>query len=583
MRKTKIVGTLGPASNQEPVFREVLEAGLNVVRLNFSHGSHEEHGRNIDLVKRVRTEMSKTVAIMLDTKGPEIRVGKFKNPEEMLTEGNEFILTTEPCEGDEAHCSVSYENLHEDVTLGDKILIDDGLVELEVLRIEGRNIHCRVNNSGVVKDNKSVNVPGVSIQLPPFTERDYQDILFGIEQGVDFIAASFVRKASDVLEIRRILEENNGSHIRIISKIENQEGVTNLEEIIDASDGIMVARGDLGVEIPAESVPLVQKRIIRACNQAGKPVITATQMLDSMIRNPRPTRAEVADVANAIFDGTDAIMLSGETAAGKYPVEAIETMVNIAGLAENSEEHMGNKILRSHVNGNFITDAISHATCAAAEDLKAKAILTATSSGYTATMVSRFRPSAPIIAATNEESVARRMILSWGVYPITINYGNNTDEMFEATINGAMDKGFIDNGDLVVITAGIPVGVSGSTNMLKVEVIGDVTVSGTGVGRNSGSGKICIANTPEEARGKFKRGDILVAVSTDADMVPYIKNAAGLIVEEGGFTSHAAISAINCKIPAIIGVKDATKILRDGSFVGLNVERGLVYNINSNK
>ena len=470
VKRTKIVCTLGPASEKEETLRELIKNGLNVCRMNFSHGSHEEHKGRIDLVKKVREELGQPTAILLDTKGPEIRTGQFDAPEVLLEEGQTFTITMKDVMGNKEMCTVSYKGLAKDVEPGNTILIDDGLVGLKVKEVNGDDIVCIVENSGIVKNHKGVNVPGVKVNLPAITEKDRSDIEFGIEQGIDFIAASFVRKVSDVLAIREILEENNATDIKIISKIENQEGVDNLDEVIAVSDGIMVARGDLGVEIPTEEIPVVQKLMIKKCNEAGKPVITATQMLDSMMRNPRPTRAEVTDVANAIYDGTDAIMLSGETAAGKYPVEAVKTMATIAKRTEetiNYNENLRDKAL-SAAN---VTDAISYATCTTAIDLNAKAILSATSSGHTARMVSKFRPQCPIVATTDNERVMRQLSLTWGVLPTISSNGKNTDEVIDNAINAGKEKNYLAEGDLVVITAGVPVATSGTTNLIKVETI----------------------------------------------------------------------------------------------------------------
>ena len=463
IKKTKIVCTLGPVSENEETLRELIKNGLNVCRLNFSHGSHEEHKGRMDLVKKLREELNMPTAILLDTKGPEIRTGKFDAPEVLLEEGQTFTITMKDVMGDKERCTVSYKGLANDVKTGDTILIDDGLVGLTVKEVNGDDIVCEVQNSGIVKNHKGVNVPGVKVNLPAITEKDRSDIEFGIEQGIDFIAASFVRKVSDVLAIREILEENNATHIKIISKIENQEGVDNLDEIIEVSDGIMVARGDLGVEIPTEEIPVVQKLMIKKCNEAGKPVITATQMLDSMIRNPRPTRAEVTDVANAIYDGTDAIMLSGETAAGKYPVEAVKTMATIAKRAEETMRNRRTKINKS----KNVTDAISYATCTTAMDLDAKAILSSTASGHTARMVSKFRPDCPIIATTSDESVRRQLSLTWGVLPVMRNKSANTDQVIVNSIEAAKTAEYVNENDIVVITAG----GSETTNLIKVETV----------------------------------------------------------------------------------------------------------------
>lgn len=579
MKKTKIVCTIGPASENEEVLRELFLNGLNVARLNFSHGTYEEHKKRIDTIKKLREELELPIAIMLDTKGPEIRLKNFKHGEITLSDGDTFTLTTRDVEGDETIVSVSYKGLADDIKIGDRILVDDGLVELEVKDIvNGTDIVCNVLNGGALKDHKGVNVPNVPIKLPAITEKDISDIKFGIENDVDFIAASFIRKADDVMQIRKVLEDNGGEQIEIISKIENQEGIDNIDEIIEASDGIMVARGDLGVEIEPEEIPLLQKMIIRKCNIAGKPVITATQMLDSMIRNPRPTRAEVTDVANAILDGTDAIMLSGETAAGKYPIEAVKTMQDIAIRTEMSDEYLetlkSKRALDEHIS---TTNAISKATCTTAEDLNATAIITATSSGYTSKAVSKFRPKAPIIAATTDKKVMRRLAVVWGVYPVLSVKTESTDEIIDISIHSAMEKGYVKEGDLIVITAGIPVGVSGTTNLLKVHTIGKILLKGTGIGKDSVYGRVCVGSRIEELKDKFKEGDILVCEYTDSDLIDFIRRASALIVEQGGLTSHAAIVGLNFGKPTIVGAQGATNILKDGDMVTADAATGVVY------
>lgn len=578
MKKTKIVCTLGPASEEKRIFKQLVQNGLNVARLNFSHGDHEEHGRRIEMIKEVREELKEPVAILLDTKGPEIRTGKFKVPEVYLKEGQKFMITTREVLGDESICNVSYKDLAMDVKEGDRILIDDGLVGLTVQKIlNDTDIECIVENPGIVKDHKGVNVPGVKINLPAITEKDREDIEFGIRMGIDFIAASFVRKAEDVLAIRKVLEENNAEYIQIISKIENQEGVDNLSEIIEVSDGIMVARGDLGVEIPTEEIPLVQKLMIEKCNKVGKPVITATQMLDSMIRNPRPTRAEVTDIANAILDGTDAIMLSGETAAGKYPIEAVKTMRIIAKRTEESINYR--ELLRNKANEKetTITDAISNATCVTAMDLQASAIITATSSGHTARMVSKFRPKAPIIAATTKESVRRRMSLVWGVDSIITEELQSTDDIIDVSVQRALEQGMIKRGDLIVITAGVPVGVAGTTNLIKAHIVGDILLSGTGIGKKPATGKVVIVNATKEEAIKLEEGDILVSQFTDKDLIPYMELAAAIVTEEGGITSHAAIVGLNLGKPTVVGATLATKKLKTGDIVTVDAKTGLIY------
>jgi pyruvate kinase len=578
MKKTKIVCTIGPASESENVLKELFVNGLNVCRLNFSHGSHEEHKRRIDNIKKVREELNMPIGIMLDTKGPEIRLGDFKDGTIEIEEGDIFTLTTRDIVGDKSIVSVSYVGLPNDIEKESRILIDDGLVELKVLEIiDGTDIKCIALNNGTLKNHKGVNVPNVKINLPAITKKDIDDILFGIENGIDFIAASFVRKASDVIEIRKILEENNADFIEIISKIENQEGVDNIDEILAASDGIMVARGDLGVEIQTEEMPLVQKELIKKSNLVGKPVITATQMLDSMMRNPRPTRAEVTDVANAILDGSSAIMLSGETAAGKYPIESVKTMYNIAIRTEESLDY--GEILKSKVAITEVstTNAIGKATCTTAMDLGASAIITATSSGYTSKAISKFRPKSPIIAATTTESVMRRLSLVWGVYPVLSPYSNSTDDVIELSIQSAVDKGYIKEGDLVVITAGIPVGTSGSTNLIKVHTIGKVLLKGMGIGKDSTLGRVCIANNGEELMKKFRDGDVIVSKDTDREMVKFMEKASAIITEQGGLTSHAAIVGLNLNKPTIVGAQDATTILEDGEIVTVDSTTGLIY------
>lgn len=578
MKKTKIVCTIGPASENKEVFKQLVLNGLNVARLNFSHGSHEEHRERIEMIKEVREELNEPVAILLDTKGPEIRTGKFKDPEVELKEGQKFTVTTRDVLGDHSICSVSYKGLANDVKPGDTILIDDGLVGLRVENIvDGTDIECTVENAGVVKNNKGVNVPGVKINLPAITEKDISDIKFGIEMDIDFIAASFVRKAADVLAIREILEAENADHIQIISKIENQEGMDNLDEIIEVSDGLMVARGDLGVEIPTEEIPLAQKEMIKKCNKAGKPVITATQMLDSMIRNPRPTRAEVTDVANAIFDGTDAIMLSGETAAGKYPIDAVKVMANIAKRAEASIDYHNLLKTKSIEREISVTDAISHATCTTAADLDASAILTATSSGYTTRMVSKFRPSAPIIAATTKESVRRRLSLIWGVQSILTEQLQSTDDIINISVQKALEAKLINNGDLIVITAGVPVGVAGTTNLIKVHIVGEVILTGTGIGRKAATGRVVVIDDLNGDYSKVQKGDILVTRFTDKDMVEAMERAGAIITEEGGLTSHSAIVGLNLGKPTLVGAHMATEKLKDGDIVTVDTIRGLVY------
>jgi pyruvate kinase len=575
MRRTKIVCTLGPASSTVPVLKSLIAAGMNVARLNFSHGTHAEHATTIAAVRQANREERSKLALLLDTKGPEIRIGTFEEGKTLLNEGAQFILTTEQIEGDNQRVSVNYPGIVGDVKPGMKILLDDGLIILEVDEVTATDVVCSVLTGGELSNRKGVNIPGAKLNLPAISDKDRDDIIFAVKNDLDFIAASFVRKADDVLAIRAILEDHR-SAIGIIAKIENQEGVDNIDKILDAADGIMVARGDLGVEIPAEDVPLVQKMIISKCNTVGKPVITATQMLDSMIRNPRPTRAEASDVANAIFDGTDAVMLSGETAVGRYPLEAVHTMARIAQRTEKALHYA--KILESFEPPaeRSVTDAIAYATCHAAQELGGAAIITATQSGSTARNVSKYKPKARIIAVTPREQVARQLTLTWGVSPVLCRPTKNTDEMFSAAIEASVNSGLANNGDLVLITAGVPVGVSGSTNLLRVHTIGEILLQGTGLGRKPVCGPVRIAKTGAEA-AQIKKGEILVAPATDSSFIPHMEKAAGLVVEEGGLTSHAAVVALHMGLAVIVGAEGALALLSNGDLVTLDTVRGLVY------
>ncbi|MBO8177237.1 pyruvate kinase [Aeribacillus pallidus] len=580
MRKTKIVCTIGPASESVEKLVQLMEAGMNVARLNFSHGDYEEHGQRIKNIREAAKITGKTVGILLDTKGPEIRTHTMENGAIELKEGTNVIVSMKEVVGTPEKFSITYPGLIDDVEVGSKILLDDGLIGLEVTQIDKENgeIHTKVLNSGTLKNKKGVNVPGVSVKLPGITEKDANDIVFGIEQGIDFIAASFVRRASDVLEIRELLEKHHATHIQIIPKIENQEGVDNIDEILEVSDGLMVARGDLGVEIPAEEVPLVQKALIKKCNELGKPVITATQMLDSMQRNPRPTRAEASDVANAIFDGTDAIMLSGETAAGLYPVEAVQTMHNIASRAEQALDYRKELSNRTKKCNHTMTDAIGQSVAHTALNLDVNAIVTPTESGHTAKVISKYRPKAPIVAVTSDESVSRRLALVWGVYPQLGKRVDTTDEMLEMAVHESLNSGIVSHGDIVVITAGVPVGETGTTNLMKIHVVGDILAKGQGIGRRSAYGKVVIAKTAEEALQKVTEGSVLVTLGTDKEMIPAIEKCSAVITEEGGLTSHAAVVGINLGIPVIVGVENAVGMLKDGQEITVDAAQGVIYN-----
>ncbi|PKR79269.1 pyruvate kinase [Halalkalibacillus sediminis] len=579
MKKTKIVCTIGPASETVDTLKEIIKSGMNVARLNFSHGNFDEHRQRIANIRQAADELNANIGIMLDTKGPEIRTGFFKEEEVELKKGSTVYLAMEEVEGTSERFSVSYEGLVDDVEPGKQILLDDGLISLEVKEIDKnkREIKTEVLNTGIIKNRKGVNVPNVSVNLPGITEKDANDIVFGIEQGVDYIAASFVRRTSDVLEIRELLEKHSAEHIKIIPKIENREGVENIEQIVSVSDGIMVARGDLGVEIPPEEVPLVQKRLIRACNLAAKPVITATQMLDSMHHNPRPTRAEASDVANAIYDGTDAIMLSGETAAGDYPVEAVQTMHNIAVYTEQTLDDYFMSHNHKEEAGLTIPNAISHSVADLAKSLEVKSIITPTESGHTARMISKFRPQSPVIAVTSHPHVNRQLSLVWGVHATMGNTVASTDEMLALAVEKGLDTGLIEHGDRVVITAGVPVGESGSTNLIKVHVVGNIVARGQGIGKVGTAGKAIVTNDVEKLEHDFQEGDILVTHSTDRDMMPWVEKASGVITEEGGLTSHAAVVGINLGIPVIVGTNDATKLIQNGEEITIDPSNGIVY------
>ncbi|MBD3109645.1 pyruvate kinase [Bacillus sp. AGMB 02131] len=584
MRKTKIVCTIGPASESLEKLSSLMEAGMNVCRLNFSHGSHEEHAARIKTIREASEKTGKKVAILLDTKGPEIRTNDMENGAVELKTGANIIISTTEVLGTAEKFSITYGELINDVEVGSRILLDDGLVGLEVTKLdkEKGEIHTVVLNDGILKNKKGVNVPGVSVNLPGITEKDREDILFGIEQNVDFVAASFVRRASDVLEIRELLDNNGGKHINIIPKIENQEGVDNIDDILEVSEGLMVARGDLGVEIPAEEVPLVQKQLIKKCNALGKPVITATQMLDSMQRNPRPTRAEASDVANAIFDGTDAIMLSGETAAGSYPVEAVQTMHNIASRTESALNHKELISKRSKDSEHTITDAIGQSVAYTTLNLDANAIITPTESGYTARMISKYRPKAPIVAITSDEKVARRLALVWGVKPLVGPRTNSTDEMLDNAVQQSINSGVVNYGDTVVITAGVPVSEVGTTNMMKIQVLGNTILKAQGIGRKKTMGKVVIAKNAQEANEKVQQGDILVTLGSDKDMMPAIEKCGALITVEGGLTSHAAVVGVNLGIPVIVGAHDAMTALKEGQTVSVDAQRGIITDGKSN-
>ncbi|MCH5187662.1 MAG: pyruvate kinase [Oscillospiraceae bacterium] len=577
MRRTKIICTLGPATDDPEVLKKLMLNGMNVARLNFSHGVHADHLVRMNAVKKIRDELDLPIAIMLDTRGPEIRIKTFKNDMVEVETGGKYTLTTEDIEGDEKRVSVTYPGLPDELKSGSRILIDDGLIELEVESINKPDINCRVINGGVLRNRKSINLPDTHIEMPYMNEGDKADIIFGAQQDVDYIAASFVRNAYDVLEVKKILEDCGCADIRIIAKIENREGVNNIDEILAVADGIMVARGDMGVEIAMEELPRIQKMLIKKCYAAGKTAITATQMLESMINNPRPTRAEVTDIANAIYDGTSAIMLSGETAAGKHPVEAARTMAKIAETTEQAIDYKARFAENSIGNDISITNAISHATCTTAIDLGAAAIITVTQSGYTARMISKFRPDCPIIVPTISEKNYRQLALAWGVVPARSKFVDSTDELFDLAVDIAKSTGLVSDGDVVVITGGAPVGVSGTTNILKVHLVGDVLVQGSSINKLNASGELLVSQNFEEDMKRFHDGMIICVPKTANYMLPMIKRCAGIICEEEGVGCHASVVGLALDIPVIVGAKNATKLLKTGTVVTIDGEQGMVY------
>ncbi len=578
MRRTKIIGTLGPKTRDIESVRKIFNAGVDAIRINFSHDNHEIHGKTAKTVQQVRKETGRPIPLILDTKGPEIRTGAFKdNAEIKLKIGDTFTLTTEDVEGDQNRVSVTYKNLPYDLQRGSRVLIDDGLIELRVKNLTDTEVECVVENPGIISSRKGINIPDVFVNLPALTEKDIEDIKFGITAGFDFIAVSFVRNATDLLKIRQILEENNGAHLGIIAKIENRDGVDNIDDILQVTDAIMVARGDLGVEIPPEEVPIVQKQLIEKANAKGRVVITATQMLDSMIRNPRPTRAEASDVANAIFDGTSAIMLSGETAQGDYPLEAIQMMSRIAESAERAAQY--NKPVNESAMEVSITNSISHATCRTAQELGAASILTVTKTGYTALAVAKYKPYCPVIVCTTDESVLYKLNLAWGCYPLLIDTKATTDEIFEAAIVGAETMGLIKQGDLVVLTAGAPVGVSGTTNVLRVQHVGNVLAKGNGFGKKIVTAHSSVVKVLAEADKYFKNGSILVTTKTNNSLLPYMKRASGIVVEDDSpdETNHAVIVARALDIPVITGARNATDHINPNTLITVDSNKGYIF------
>ncbi|NEP71911.1 MULTISPECIES: pyruvate kinase [Okeania] len=575
LRRTKIVATIGPSTTKPDVLRELIKAGATTLRLNFSHGTHEDHQRSIRLIRQTSFELNQPVAILQDLQGPKIRLGKFENGSISLKRGDPFILTSNLMPGTQEMSSVTYELLADEVPEGAKILLDDGKVEMLVEKVDKvqKQLHCRVVVGGPLSNNKGVNFPGVYLSIKALTDKDRKDLMFGLDQGVDWVALSFVRNPQDVLEIKQLIA-NAGKKVPVVAKIEKHEAIEQMEEILALCNGVMVARGDLGVELPAEEVPLLQKRLISTSNRMGIPVITATQMLDSMANNPRATRAEISDVANAIIDGTDAVMLSNETAVGNYPVEAVATMATIAKRIE--QEIITCNVSSMNDTGHSIPNAISQAVGQIAEQIDAAAIMTLTKTGATARNVSKFRPKTPILAVTPHVDVARQLQLVWGIKPLLVLDLASAGQTFQSAISVAQEKELLFDGDLVVMTAGTIQGVAGSTDLVKVEVVTAVLGQGTGIGQGYVSGRARVAHSAKEVRD-FNPGEILVVNHTDAEFVEVMQKAAGVVTEEDSITSHAAIIGLRLGLPVIVGVKNATSVVRDGTILTLDAHRGTIY------
>jgi len=575
-RRTKIVATIGPATSSPEMLKAIIEAGATTLRLNFSHGTHADHQRSIRLIRQTAFELNRPVAILQDLQGPKIRLGRFETGSIILAKGDRFTLTNRLIEGTQQISCVTYDYLADEVPVGSNILLDDGKVEMVVEEInrEKGDLHCRVTVPGKLSNNKGVNFPGVYLSIKAMTDKDREDLMFGLDQGVDWVALSFVRNPQDIIEIKELIS-STGKNVPVVAKIEKHEAIEQMEAILSLCDGVMVARGDLGVELPAEDVPVLQKRLIATANRLGIPIITATQMLDSMVSNPRPTRAEVSDVANAILDGTDAVMLSNETAVGSFPVEAVATMARIAERIEQEETLNANSRL-SRDNRRSIPNAISQAVGQIAENLGAAAIMTLTQTGATARNVSKFRPKTPILAITPHVNVARQLQMVWGVRPLLVLELPSTGQTFQAAINVAQGKNLLIEGDLVVMTAGTLQGVSGSTDLIKVEIVTAVLGQGIGLGQGSVSGRARVVHNAMDA-SNFNPGDILVASRTGVDYVEAIRKAGGIITEEESLTSHAAVIGLRLGVPVIVGVKEATQVIKDGAILTLDMQRGLIY------
>lgn len=574
MRKTKIVCTIGPACDTQGLLEQLINAGMNVARLNMSHGEHARHAETIKNIRYVSEALDKPVGILIDLQGPKIRIGKLKESIPLVP-GQEFVLTTREVPGGPHEANVPFKALPQSVSGGQTILIDDGLIELKVDRVESADIYTKVVRGGELKERKGINLPQSHVLASSVTEKDVRDLLFGIGQDVDMIAMSFVRSPQDVLDLRKIMEDNDAD-IPIISKIEKHEAVKNIDGIIDVVQGVMVARGDLGIEIPMSEVPIVQKMIIYKCNAKGIPVITATQMLDSMIRNPIPTRAEATDVANAVFDGTDALMLSGETAFGEYPLKAVETMAKISAYTEESAYYKNAIEAKTPRPTLSMTDTIALTTAEAAKNLKAQAIITATQSGFTARKVSKYKPQVPILAVTTDRKVMNQLTLSWGVFPVHMGSEPDLNSMIEESVNACLNKGLIDTGDLVIITAGLLTGVSGGTNIMKIHLVAKELARGHGIGKQIVKGTVTVASKTEDF-DKIQDGDIIAINEVDVDRIKQIKKARAILTEETGLTSYSAILGRELGIPVVVGVKRATSIFKDGMRITVDTIRGLIY------
>ncbi|RMC25158.1 MULTISPECIES: pyruvate kinase [unclassified Lactobacillus] len=582
MKKTKLVSTLGPASNDIETITALAKAGANVFRFNFSHGDHAEHLSRMNMVRQVEKETGLVLGIALDTKGAEIRTTDQDGGKFTLNTGDVIRVSMDDSEtGNKEKIHVTYAGLYDDTHVGGHVLIDDGLVDLLIKEKddEHKELICEAQNTGVIGSKKGVNAPGVEIRLPGITEKDTSDIKFGLEHGINFIFASFARKAQDILDIRKLCEDAGCDYVKIYPKIESQEGIDNADEILQVSDGLMVARGDMGVEIPFIDVPFVQKDLIKKANALGKPVITATQMLDSMQENPRPTRAEVSDVANAVLDGTDATMLSGESANGLYPINAVKAMAEIDERTEDEMLKRNTLALQrfEEYKGSNVTEAIGESVVRTAQELGVKTIITATNSGYTARMISKYRPNANILALTFDEKIQHSLGITWGVQPMITEKPASTDDMFEVAAKVAKEQGYVKDGDLVIIVAGVPVGDSGTTNLMKLQIIGNKLAQGLGVGNGSVVGKTVVVRSADEANSKVQEGDILVAKTTDPDYLPAIKKASGLVVESSGLTSHAAVVGLSLGIPVVVGVTDATDKIANESTITIDARRGAIY------